>query len=235
MRGAGRMGIAARLRERLLRGRGGFLRAKDLQGEASGAAGNGIREETRSLTETAGGAEEIRGALREANGVVRKKTRKLTETAGGAEETGGALKGAAKGNTPVLGETFAGAGGETPKALRESGAEASGGREYDEAGARAYSLEHGEAPERLTAELRQGAEASGGREYDEAGVRAYLLEHGEVLERLTAELRQGAEGGDAPALLGRGARVVTRTPSDRPRTIADAGEMAEQYFRRTHI
>ena len=73
------------------------------------------------------------------------------------------------------------------------------------------------------------------REYDEAGVRAYLLEHGEVLERLAAELRQGAEGGDAPALLGRGARIVTRTPSDRPRTIADAGEMAEQYFRRTHI
>lgn len=204
MRGAGRMGIAARLRERLLRGRGGFLRAKDLQGEASGVPDNGVKEQTRNLMEAAGGAEEATCALREADGVVRAKTRNLTETADGAEETGGALRGVDKGKTPALGETFEGAGGpagnapvggEAPKALRESG----------------------------------------GREYDEAGVRAYLLEHGEVLERLAAELRQGAEGGDAPALLGRGARVVTRTPSDRPRTIADAGEMAEQYFRRTHI
>ena len=198
------MGIAARLRERLLRGRGGFLRAKDLQGEASGVPDNGVKEQTRNLMEAAGGAEEATCALREADGVVRAKTRNLTETADGAEETGGALRGVDKGKTPALGETFEGAGGpagnapvggEAPKALRESG----------------------------------------GREYDEAGVRAYLLEHGEVLERLAAELRQGAEGGDAPALLGRGARVVTRTPSDRPRTIADAGEMAEQYFRRTHI
>ena len=204
MRGAGRMGIAARLRERLLRGRGGFLRAKDLQGEASGVPDNGVKEQTRNLMEAAGGAEEATCALREADGVVRAKTRNLTETADGAEETGGALRGVDKGKTPALGEPFEGAGGpagnapvggEAPKALRESG----------------------------------------GREYDEAGVRAYLLEHGEVLERLAAELRQGAEGGDAPALLGRGARVVTRTPSDRPRTIADAGEMAEQYFRRTHI
>ena len=204
MRGAGRMGIAARLRERLLRGRGGFLRAKDLQGEASGVPDNGVKEQTRNLMEAAGGAEEATCALREADGVVRAKTRNLTETADGAEETGGALRGVDKGKTPALGETFEGAGGpagnapvggEAPKALRESG----------------------------------------GREYDEAGVRAYLLEHGEVLERLAAELRQGAEGGDATALLGRGARVVTRTPSDRPRTIADAGEMAEQYFRRTHI
>ena len=198
------MGIAARLRERLLRGRGRFLRAKDLQGEASGVPDNGVKEQTGNLMEEAGGAEEVTCALREADGVVREKTRNLTETADGAEETGGALRGVDKGKTPALGETFEGAGGpagcapvggEAPKALRESG----------------------------------------GREYDEAGVRAYLLEHGEVLERLAAELRQGAEGGDAPALLGRGARVVTRTPSDRPRTIADAGEMAEQYFRRTHI
>ena len=199
MRGAGRMGIAARLRERFLRGRGGFLRAKDLQGEASGVPDNGVKEQTGNLMEEAGGAEEATCALREADGVVRAKTRNLTETADGAEETGGALRGVDKGKMPALGETFEGAGG--PAGSAPVG---------------------GEAPKAL-------------REYDEAGVRAYLLEHGEVLERLAAELRQGAEGGDAPALLGRGARVVTRTPSDRPRTIADAGEMAEQYFRRTHI
>ena len=193
MRGAGRMGIAARLRERLLRGRGRFLRAKDLQGEASRVPDNGVKEQTRNLMEEAGGAEEATCALREADGVVRAKTRNLTEAAGGAEESGGALRGVDKGAGGPAGS--APVGGEAPKALQESG----------------------------------------GREYDEAGVRAYLLEHGEVLERLAAELRQGAEGGDAPALLGRGARVVTRTPSDRPRTIADAGEMAEQYFRRTHI
>lgn len=204
MRGAGRMGIAARLRERFLRGRGGFLRAKDLQGEASGVPDNGVKEQTRNLMEEAGGAEEATCALREADGVVRAKTRNLTETADGTEETGGALRGVDKGKTPALGETFEGAGG--PAGCAPVG---------------------GEAPKAL--------QESGGREYDEAGVRAYLLEHGEVLERLAAELRQGAEGGDAPALLGRGARVVTRTPSDRPRTIADAGEMAEQYFRRTHI
>lgn len=209
MRGAGRMGIAARLRERLLRGRGGFLRAKDLQGEASGVPDNGVKEQTRNLMEEAGGAEEATCTLREADGVVRAKTRNLTETADGAEETGGALRGVDKGKTPALGEPFEGAGG--PAGSVPRGGEAS-------------------------KELRESGEAvSGGREYDEAGVRAYLLEHGEVLERLAAELRQGAEGGDAPALLGRGARIVTRTPSDRPRTIADAGEMAEQYFRRTHI
>ena len=99
MRGAGRMGIAARLRERLLRGRGGFLRAKDLQGEASGVPDNGVKEQTRNLMEAAGGAEEATCALREADGVVRAKTRNLTETADGAEETGGALSGVEKGKT----------------------------------------------------------------------------------------------------------------------------------------
>ena len=108
MRGAGRMGIAARLRERFLRGRGGFLRAKDLQGEASGVPDNGVKEQTRNLMEEAGGAEEATCALREADGVVREKTRNLTETADGAEETGSALRGVDKGKTPALGETFEG-------------------------------------------------------------------------------------------------------------------------------
>lgn len=198
------MGIAARLRERLLRGRGRFLRAKDLQGEASGVPDNGVKEQTGNLMEEAGGAEEATCALREADGVVREKTRNLTETADGAEETGGALRGVDKGKTPALGETFEGAGGpagcapvggEAPKALRESG----------------------------------------GREYDEAGVRAYRWSTGRYWNGWRQSFGREQRAGDAPALLGRGARVVTRTPSDRPRTIADAGEMAEQYFRRTHI
>lgn len=79
------------------------------------------------------------------------------------------------------------------------------------------------------------SEVAGRCVYDEDGVRVYLSEHGEVLERLVSELRRESEVDEVPILLGRGARVVTRTPSDKPRSIADAGEMAEQYFRRTHI
>lgn len=121
-----------------------------------------------------------------------------------------------------------------PEEFRTGGAERNRGAcEHTEARNRVFAKEEGaevgegSIPVALEKSVAKRGEQEESGDSGEGGARPGCGEG-------RAPLR-GTEYGDAPVLLGNGARIVTRTPSDKPKTIADAGEMAELYFRRTRL